>query len=125
MSDLARRLTAILSADVRGYSRLMSQDEAGTVHTLNAHKHIMAELVSAHHGRVVDAPGDNLRRSFRVSSRPCDVPPRFRMPSTRRIAARSPIGRCSGESASISAMSSRMPLGSRATASTWPREYRN
>jgi adenylate cyclase len=59
-----RRLTAILSADVEGYGRLMSQDELATVHTLMAHKEIMRELINQYNGRVVDSIGDNLLAEF-------------------------------------------------------------
>jgi adenylate cyclase len=62
--EVKRKLTAILSADVKGYSRLMSEDEAGTIRTLNTYKEIMANLIQQHHGRVVDAPGDNLLAEF-------------------------------------------------------------
>jgi adenylate cyclase len=59
-----RKLTAILSADVAGYSRLMQDDEAATVKTLEAYKQIISELVKQHRGRVVDSPGDNLLAEF-------------------------------------------------------------
>ena len=59
-----RKLTAILSADVAGYSRLMQDDEAATVKTLEAYKHIISDLVKQHRGRVVDSPGDNLLADF-------------------------------------------------------------
>jgi adenylate cyclase len=59
-----RKLTAILSADVKGYSRLMGEDEKGTVRTLNAYKEIMSGLIQHHRGRVVDAPGDNVLAEF-------------------------------------------------------------
>jgi adenylate cyclase len=62
--EVKRKLTAILSADVKGYSRLMGEDEKGTVRTLNAYKEMMAGLIQQHHGRVVDAPGDNLLAEF-------------------------------------------------------------
>jgi len=62
--EVKRKLTAILSADVKGYSRLMSEDEAGTIRRLNAYKEMMANLIQQHHGRVVDAPGDNLLAEF-------------------------------------------------------------
>lgn len=64
MRDLPRRLTAILSADVRGYSRLMGLDEADTVRALTTHRDVMAKVIGTHHGRVVDAPGDNLLAEF-------------------------------------------------------------
>jgi adenylate cyclase len=62
--EVKRKLTAILSADVKGYSRLMGEDEKGTVRTLNAYKEVMSGLVQHHHGRVVDAPGDNVLAEF-------------------------------------------------------------
>jgi adenylate cyclase len=61
---MKRKLVAILSADVKGYSRLMSLDEEGTVRTLNAYKHAMGDFVRQYAGRVVDAPGDNLLAEF-------------------------------------------------------------
>jgi adenylate cyclase len=62
--EVKRKLIAILSADVKGYSRLLGEDELGTIRTLNAHKEIMANLIQEHRGRVVDAPGDNLLAEF-------------------------------------------------------------
>ena len=59
-----RRLAAILSADVVGYTRLMAEDEAGTIQTLSTHREAIRSLVEQHHGRVVDAPGDNLLAEF-------------------------------------------------------------
>jgi len=59
-----RKLTAILSADVAGYSRLMQDDEAATVKTLEAYKQIISDLIKQHRGRVVDSPGDNLLAEF-------------------------------------------------------------
>jgi len=59
-----RKLAAILSADVKGYSRLMSQDEEATVKTLRQHRATISRLVSEHRGRVVDSPGDNILAEF-------------------------------------------------------------
>jgi adenylate cyclase len=59
-----RKLAAILSADVKEYSRLMSQDERGTIRTLTAYKAMMSSLIQEYKGRVVDAPGDNLLAEF-------------------------------------------------------------
>jgi adenylate cyclase len=42
----------------------MSEDEVGTIHTLNAYKEVMTSLIQQHHGRVVDAPGDNVLAEF-------------------------------------------------------------
>ena len=62
--EVKRKLAAILSADVKGYSRLMGEDEKGTLHTLNVYKEVMTGLIQHHHGRVVDAPGDNVLAEF-------------------------------------------------------------
>jgi class 3 adenylate cyclase/pimeloyl-ACP methyl ester carboxylesterase len=62
--EVKRKLTAILSADVKGYSRLMSEDEEATVRTLNAYKEVMTNLIQQSRGRVVDAPGDNVLAEF-------------------------------------------------------------
>jgi adenylate cyclase len=62
--EVKRKLTAILSADVKGYSRLMGEDEKGTVRTLNAYKEVITNLIQQHRGRVVDAPGDNVLAEF-------------------------------------------------------------
>lgn len=59
-----RKLAAILSADVKGYSRLMGGDEAGTMRTLTAYREILTSLIGEHQGRVVDSPGDNLLAEF-------------------------------------------------------------
>ncbi len=59
-----RKLTAILSADVEGYSRLMDDDEAATVRTLTAYRSAITDLVQKFSGRVVDSPGDNILAEF-------------------------------------------------------------
>jgi adenylate cyclase len=59
-----RKLAAVFSADVVGYSRLMGEDEAATVRTLETYKGVMSELIRQHRGRVVDSPGDNLLAEF-------------------------------------------------------------
>jgi adenylate cyclase len=59
-----RKLTAILSADVKGYSRLMEDDEEATVATLTAYRQVIAGIVKKHEGRVVDSPGDNVLAEF-------------------------------------------------------------
>jgi TolB-like protein/class 3 adenylate cyclase/tetratricopeptide (TPR) repeat protein len=63
-----RRLAAILSADVVGYSRLMAEDEDATVRTLAAYRDEIALLVGQHRGRVVDATGDNLLAEFSTAT---------------------------------------------------------
>jgi adenylate cyclase len=59
-----RKLTAILSADVIGYSRLMRDDEEDTVRDLASHRVLITEIIQQHHGRVVDSPGDNILAEF-------------------------------------------------------------
>jgi adenylate cyclase len=59
-----RKLSAILSADVKGYSRLMGEDEVATVRTLTSYREVMAALIQRYRGRVVDSPGDNLLAEF-------------------------------------------------------------
>src|ERR671919_2821308 len=59
-----RKLAALLSADVEGYSRLMREDEAATVHTVTVYRAVIQTLVQQHRGRVVDSPGDNLLAEF-------------------------------------------------------------
>ena len=61
---MERRLAAILSADVQGYSRLMHEDETATIRTLTAYRGLMASLIRQYRGRVVDDPGDNLLAEF-------------------------------------------------------------
>ncbi len=59
-----RKLSAIFSADVKGYSLLMGEDEFATVQTLNKYRLVMTELIQQHRGRVVDSPGDNILAEF-------------------------------------------------------------
>ena len=59
-----RKLTALLSADVVGYSRLMGEDEEATVRTLTEHREMMSNTIKQFRGRVVDSPGDNLLAEF-------------------------------------------------------------
>ena len=61
---VTRKLRAILSADVKGYSLLMANDEAFTIKTLKAYRNIMSDLIKQHSGRVVDSPGDNVLAEF-------------------------------------------------------------
>jgi adenylate cyclase len=59
--NLKRKLTTILSADVKGYSRLMGKDEEWT---LNSYKGIIRNLVGEHRGRAISSPGDNVLAEF-------------------------------------------------------------
>jgi adenylate cyclase len=59
-----RKLRAILSADVKGYSLLMADDEAFMIRTLKDYRNIMSTQIVQHNGRVVDSPGDNILADF-------------------------------------------------------------
>jgi adenylate cyclase len=61
---VTRKLRAILSADVKGYSLLMADDEIHTIQTLKAYRSLMSDLIQQYSGRVVDNPGDNLLAEF-------------------------------------------------------------
>jgi class 3 adenylate cyclase/TolB-like protein len=61
---MIRRLAALMSADVVGYSCLMGEDETTTVRTLTTYRAAIGDLVKRHRGRVVDAPGDNMLAEF-------------------------------------------------------------
>ena len=62
---IIRKLRAILSADVKGYSLLMADDEMHTIETLKKYRQLMTELIDQNSGRVVDNPGDNFLAEFR------------------------------------------------------------
>jgi len=59
-----RKLAAILSADVQGYSRLMDDNEEATVRTLTSYRNAITDLTQQFRGRVVDSPGDNILAEF-------------------------------------------------------------
>jgi adenylate cyclase len=62
--DFQRNFTAIFSAHVAGYSRLMGEDEEARVRTLTAYWALMVTVIQNHRGRVVHSPGDNLVAVF-------------------------------------------------------------
>lgn len=59
-----RRLAAIFAADVAGYSRLIGQDEAGTLRALTAHRDIMDRIIAQHGGRIANTAGDSVLAEF-------------------------------------------------------------
>ncbi len=59
-----RKLAAILSADAKGYSRLMEEDEEATIRTITEYRKIIIKQVKQNDGRVVDSPGDNVLAEF-------------------------------------------------------------
>jgi class 3 adenylate cyclase len=98
---LERKLTAILCADVYGYSRLMGEDEKATLHTLTSYRKIIDSLIEQHRGRFVNSAGDSVLAEFAsvvnavecaveiqtaVKAQNASIPPdrqmKFRIPST-------------------------------------------
>jgi len=59
-----RKLAAILSADVTGFSRLMEEDEEGTLCTLKSHRASIDGLIARHDGRIVGTAGDSVLAEF-------------------------------------------------------------
>ena len=59
-----RRLAAILSADVEGYTRLMNSDEGGTLRLLGSHRAITDRLIPRHGGRIANTAGDSILAEF-------------------------------------------------------------
>jgi class 3 adenylate cyclase len=61
---LVRKLATILSADVAEYSRLMGEDEEGTLRTFRGHKQVFESLVAMHRGRIFNTAGDAILAEF-------------------------------------------------------------
>ena len=61
---IERKLAAIFAADVAGYSRLMGQDEVGTMRTLTAYREVMDSLIGQHRGRIANTAGDSVLAEF-------------------------------------------------------------
>ena len=62
--QVKRKLAAILSADVQGYSRLMGEDEEGTIRTLKVYLEVISGFIAQHQGRVVGTGGDSVLAEF-------------------------------------------------------------
>jgi len=67
-TQIRQRLAAILAADAAGYSRLMADDERGTIAALDAARIVFRENIRAHHGRVIDMAGDSVLAVFELAS---------------------------------------------------------
>lgn len=80
---LKRRLAAILSAHVVGYSRLMADDEVATVRTLAAWRDKISVIVADHEGRVVDFVGDNMLAEFHSAIEAVDAAVEIQQTLTR------------------------------------------
>ncbi len=61
---IKRKLVAILAADMAGYSRLVAQDEEGTIRALDACSALIRQLVETHEGRIANTAGDSLLAEF-------------------------------------------------------------
>lgn len=61
---MERRLAAIFAADVEGYSRLMAEDEVGTMEVLTAHRAVLDGLIAQHRGRIANTAGDSVLAEF-------------------------------------------------------------
>jgi adenylate cyclase len=64
IADAERRLVAIFSADVEGYSRLMGSDEVGTLRDLTERRQILDALIVSHRGRIANTAGDSVLAEF-------------------------------------------------------------
>jgi adenylate cyclase len=62
--SVKRKLTAILAADVKDYSRLMGEDEEATLHTLHAHRQVTDAFIAQYQGRIVNTAGDSILAEF-------------------------------------------------------------
>src|SRR5262245_216173 len=63
-AGIERKLAAILSADVQGFSRLMGEDEEATLHILQAYREVTDALIQQHRGRFVGSAGDSILAEF-------------------------------------------------------------
>src|SRR6266849_276715 len=61
---MERRLSAILAADIAGYSALMGADEARTVRDLKGHQAVVLPMVGEFGGRIIDTAGDGILAEF-------------------------------------------------------------
>jgi class 3 adenylate cyclase len=62
--ELKRELTTILSADVKGYSRLLGEDKEGPLRSLNVYQELIGGLLQRYQGRMVRSAGDSLLGEF-------------------------------------------------------------
>jgi class 3 adenylate cyclase len=103
-----RRLSAILAADVAGYSRLMGLDEVGTARVLREHRAVSDALVAKHGGRIVKTTGDGVLIEFPsvVDAVECAVAVQAVM-AERNAASQKIDGCCSGLGSTLVISSSR------------------
>jgi class 3 adenylate cyclase len=84
---VARKLAAILAADVAGYARLMGLDEVGSLRLLTERRQIMDSIIAEHGGRIVNTAGDGVPPSSRARWMPCSARRRRRSSSHGRARA--------------------------------------
>ena len=89
-----RKLTAILCADVVGYSRLMGDDEEATVATLTAYRKVFTSNIKKHRGRVVDAKGDAILAEFASVVDAVNSASNIVVSKVRRVGLTAPFGKC-------------------------------
>ena len=98
MSRMERKLSAILAADVAGYSRLMEADEEGTLSRLTSHRRdVLDPGIARHRGRIVKTTGDGLLAEFAsaVDAVRCAVEMQTEMAGRNAGEAETPKDRCS------------------------------
>src|SRR5262245_51017358 len=121
---MERKLAAIFSTDVAGYSRLMGDDEEATIRTLTAYRAVISSLIHHHRGRVVDSPGDNLLAEFAsvVDAVRCAVEIQHAL--KEKNASYRNIARCSSALASTWVMSLSKVSGCMVMGSTLPQGWK-
>jgi adenylate cyclase len=115
--SMERRLATVVAMDVVGYSRLMEQDEAGTLQRLkDMHSTLLAPAISGRGGRVVKQMGDGFLSEFPsvVDALQCAVD--IQQQLSARNSTAPPAASCSSGSACISATSLSRVTTSTATA---------
>jgi adenylate cyclase len=85
-----RKLAVIFAADVAEYSRLMGQDEVGTLRRLQANRAILDPLIAAHHGRIFNTAGDSVMADFASPVDAVECAVAFQKAITHENAARPP-----------------------------------
>jgi class 3 adenylate cyclase len=99
-----RKLTAILCADVQGYSRLMGEDQEATLRCLSAHREIIDGLIEQHHGRFINSAGDSVLAEFASVVNAVQARSRSRPRSSQKTATSRPAATWGSASVSTWAM---------------------
>src|SRR5260370_40874151 len=92
MASIQRKLAAILAADVHQFSKLMGEDEAGTLAHLRACRQIVDAIIAEHHGRIVGSAGDSVVAEIASAVSPVLCAVEFqRAIAARNISANKPL----------------------------------